>query len=154
MLAPTPRILALSPPAAVRAPRISVAKRIVGAELSLSFPLPRRTAPFLLPRIALYPQSAWWRGCGGLLDGGCSGAAGGGGGCAARWCVRLGDEIEAEHEYNFNKGVSALNYIQHQRIQFVAQAVPHQCIAHHGAEHRAWDAASTPRYAAPTRNKR
>ena len=73
MLAPTPRILALSPPAAVRAPRISVAKRIVGAELSLSFPLPRRTAPFLLPRIALYPQSAWWRGCGGLL---------GGGGCA------------------------------------------------------------------------
>ena len=49
MLAPTPRILALSPPAAVRAPRISVAKRIVGAELSLSFPLPRRTAPFLCP---------------------------------------------------------------------------------------------------------
>ena len=49
MLAPTPRILALSPPAAVRAPRISVAKRIVGAELSLSFPLPRRTAPFLYP---------------------------------------------------------------------------------------------------------
>ena len=75
MLAPTPRILALSPPAAVRAPRISVAKRIVGAELSLSFPLPRRTAPFLLPRIALYPQSAWWRGCGGLLDGGCGAAA-------------------------------------------------------------------------------
>ena len=32
MLAPTPRILALSPPAAVRAPRISVAKRIVGAQ--------------------------------------------------------------------------------------------------------------------------
>jgi len=49
VLAPTPRILALSPPAAVRAPRISVAKRIVGAELSLSFPLPRRTAPFLYP---------------------------------------------------------------------------------------------------------
>ena len=43
--------------------------------LSLSFPLPRRTAPFLLPRIALYPQSAWWRGCGGLLDGGCGAAA-------------------------------------------------------------------------------
>ena len=41
MLAPTPRILALSPPAAVRAPQISVAKRIVGAELSLSFPLQR-----------------------------------------------------------------------------------------------------------------
>ena len=97
MLAPTPRILALSPPAAVRAPRISVAKRIVGAELSLSFPLPRRTAPFLLPRIALYPQSAWWRGCGGLL---------GGGGCAVlgtvvcdalmRHC--LSDEFEAQHE--------------------------------------------------------
>ena len=43
--------------------------------MSLSFPLPRRTAPFLLPRIALYPQSAWWRGCGGLLDGGCGAAA-------------------------------------------------------------------------------
>ena len=97
MLAPTPRILALSPPAAVRAPRISVAKRIVGAELSLSFPLPRRTAPFLLPRIALYPQSAWWRACGGLL---------GGGGCAVlgtvvcdalmRHC--LSDEFEVQHE--------------------------------------------------------
>ena len=42
-------IIESSPPAAVRAPRISVAKRIVGAELSLSFPLPRRTAPFLYP---------------------------------------------------------------------------------------------------------
>ena len=30
---------------------------------------------------------------------------GGGGGCAARWCVRLSDEIEAEHEYNFNNVV-------------------------------------------------
>ena len=65
--------------------------------LSLSFPLPRRTAPFLLPRIALYPQSAWWRGCGGLL---------GGGGCAVlgtvvcdalmRHC--LSDEFEVQHE--------------------------------------------------------
>ena len=101
MLAPTPRILALSPPAAVRAPRISVAKRIVGAELSLSFPLPRRTAPFLLPRIALYPQSAWWRGCGGLL---------GGGGCAVlgtvvcdalmRHC--LSDESEHNMSMYFN----------------------------------------------------
>ena len=46
---------------------------------------------------------------------------------------------------SFNKGVSALNYIQHQRIQFVAQAVPHQCIAHHGAEHRAAAAAEKTR---------
>ena len=39
MLAPTPRILALSPPAAVRAPQISVAKRIVGAELVALIPV-------------------------------------------------------------------------------------------------------------------
>jgi hypothetical protein len=53
---------------------------------------------------------------------------------------------------SFNKGVSALNYIQHQRIQFVAQAVPHQCIAHHGAEHRAAAAAEkTTASASPSR---
>ena len=39
MLAPAPRILALSPPAAVRAPQISVAKRIVGAELVALIPV-------------------------------------------------------------------------------------------------------------------
>ena len=100
MLAPTPRILALSPPAAVRAPRISVAKRIVGAELSLSFPLPRRTAPFLLPRIALYPQSAWCPACGGLLGGG----GGGGGG------VRLSDETQTQHKYNFNADTPLLKW--------------------------------------------
>ena len=38
---------------------------------------------------------------------------------------------------SFNKGVLALNYILMLQFEFVAQAVPHQCIAHHGAEHRA-----------------
>ena len=53
---------------------------------------------------------------------------------------------------SINKGVLALNYIQHQRIQFVAQAVPHQCIAHHGAEHRAAAAAEkTTASASPSR---
>ena len=40
-----------------------------------------------------------------------------------------------------NKGVLALNYILMLQFEFVAQAVPHQCIAHHGAEHRAAAAA-------------
>ena len=34
----------------------------------------------------------------------------------------------------FNKGVLALNYILMLQFEFAAQAVPHQCIAHHGAE--------------------
>ena len=46
------------------------------------------------------------------------------------------------HRLYFNKGVLALNYILMLQFEFVAQAVPHQCIAHHGAEHRAAAAAA------------
>ena len=42
---------------------------------------------------------------------------------------------------SFNKGVLALKYILMLRFDIIAQAVPHQCIAHHGAEHRAAAAA-------------
>ena len=60
--------------------------------------------------------------------------------------------IHGSFELAVNKGVSALNYIQQQRIQFVAQAGPHQCIAHHGAEHRAAAAAEkTTASASPSR---
>ena len=45
------------------------------------------------------------------------------------------------HCLSINKGVLALNYILMLQFEFVAQAVPHQCIAHHGAEHRAAAAA-------------
>ena len=66
--------------------------------------------------------------------------------------MRLGDEIEAEHEYNFNKGVWALKFTLMLHFEFVAQAVPHQCIAHHGAEHRAAAAAErTTADASPSR---
>ena len=68
------------------------------------------------------------------------------------WLLHADTTLLKEHKNNFNKGVSALNYIQHQRIQFVAQAVPHQCIAHHGAEHRAAAAAEkTTASASPSR---
>ena len=89
----------------------------------------------------------------------------------------MGDEIEAEHEYNFNnnnvvaalkerknnahtvpsqpslnKGVWALKFTLMLHFEFVAQAVPHQCIAHHGAEHRAAAAAEkTTADASPSR---
>ena len=53
---------------------------------------------------------------------------------------------------SFNKGVLALNYILMLQFEFVAQAVPHQCIAHHGAEHRAAAAAEkTTASASPSR---
>ena len=61
----------------------------------------------------------------------------------------LSDEIEAEHEYNFNKGVWALKFTLMLHFEFVAQAVPHQCIAHHGAEHRAAAAAEKTTATAP-----
>jgi len=77
----------------------------------------------------------------------------------------LSDEIEAEQEYNFNadlpllknivlcnKGVWALKFTLMLHFEFVAQAVPHQCIAHHGAEHRAAAAAEkTTANASPSR---
>ena len=54
--------------------------------------------------------------------------------------------------YILNKGVLALNYILMLQFEFVAQAVPHQCIAHHGAEHRAAAAAEkTTASASPSR---
>ena len=45
----------------------------------------------------------------------------------------------------FNKGVWTLKFTLMLRFKFVAQAVPHQCIAHHGAEHRAAAAAEKDR---------
>ena len=53
---------------------------------------------------------------------------------------------------SFNKGVLALKYILMLRFDIIAQAVPHQCIAHHGAEHRAAAAAEkTTADASPSR---
>ena len=55
-------------------------------------------------------------------------------------------------DVNFNKGVLALKYILMLCSDIVAQAVPHQCIAHHGAEHRAAAAAEkTTANASPSR---
>ena len=52
----------------------------------------------------------------------------------------------------FNKGVWALKFTLMLHFEFVAQAVPHQCIAHHGAEHRAAAAAEkTTANASPSR---
>ena len=48
-----------------------------------------------------------------------------------------------------NKGVLALKYILMLCSDIVAQAVPHQCIAHHGAEHRAAAAAEKTTATAP-----
>ena len=54
-----------------------------------------------------------------------------------------------------NKGVWALKFTLMLHFEFVAQAVPHQCIAHHGAEHRAAAAAEkTTASASPSRRKR
>ena len=51
-----------------------------------------------------------------------------------------------------NKGVWALKFTLMLHFEFVAQAVPHQCIAHHGAEHRAAAAAEkTTAGASPSR---
>jgi len=48
--------------------------------------------------------------------------------------------------------VLALKYILMLRFDIIAQAVPHQCIAHHGAEHRAAAAAEkTTANASPSR---
>ena len=53
---------------------------------------------------------------------------------------------------SFNKGVWALKFTLMLHFEFVAQAVPHQCIAHHGAEHRAAAAAEkTTADASPSR---
>ena len=52
----------------------------------------------------------------------------------------------------FYKGVGALKFTLMLHFEFVAQAVPHQCIAHHGAEHRAAAAAEkTTADASPSR---
>ena len=60
--------------------------------------------------------------------------------------------VAALKERKNNKGVLALNYILMLQFEFVAQAVPHQCIAHHGAEHRAAAAAEkTTASASPSR---
>ena len=48
-----------------------------------------------------------------------------------------------------NKGVWALKFTLMLHFEFVAQAVPHQCIAHHGAEHRAAAAAEKTTATAP-----
>ena len=53
---------------------------------------------------------------------------------------------------SINKGVWALKFTLMLHFEFVAQAVPHQCIAHHGAEHRAAAAAEkTTADASPSR---
>ena len=53
------------------------------------------------------------------------------------------------HFESFNKGVWTLKFTLMLRFRFVAQAVPHQCIAHHGAEHRAAAAAEKTTATAP-----
>ena len=52
----------------------------------------------------------------------------------------------------FNTDTSLLKFTLMLHFEFVAQAVPHQCIAHHGAEHRAAAAAEkTTASASPSR---
>ena len=66
--------------------------------------------------------------------------------------VELGRAIVLIRDVNFNKGVWALKFTLMLHFEFVAQAVPHQCIAHHGAEHRAAAAAEkTTADASPSR---
>ena len=56
------------------------------------------------------------------------------------------------YQVSINKGVWALKFTLMLHFEFVAQAVPHQCIAHHGAEHRAAAAAEkTTADASPSR---
>ena len=53
---------------------------------------------------------------------------------------------------SFNAATPLLKFTLMLHFEFVAQAVPHQCIAHHGAEHRAAAAAEkTTANASPSR---